>query len=95
MEKRHVCVVTRDGAVMHRVRVRPRLADIAAALARGPACRRVQFEIGRMAPIVYHSLCQLGLPVVWVESRQADQALKSLAMSMRASNATPATARTK
>ena len=32
-----------------------------------------------MAPMLYHGLIQLGLPVVCVESRQAYQALKSLA----------------
>ena len=32
-----------------------------------------------MAPMLYHGLSQLGLPVVCVESRQAYQALKSLA----------------
>jgi transposase len=39
----------------------------------------VVFETGRMAPTLYHGLSQLGLPVVCVESRQAYQALKSLA----------------
>jgi transposase len=32
-----------------------------------------------MAPILFHGLSQLGLPVVCIESRQAYQALKSLA----------------
>jgi hypothetical protein len=32
-----------------------------------------------MAPILFHGLSQLGLPAVCVESRQAYQALKSLA----------------
>ena len=32
-----------------------------------------------MAPILFHGLSQLGLPVVCVESRQAYQTLKSLA----------------
>jgi hypothetical protein len=32
-----------------------------------------------MAPMLYHGLSRLGLPVVCVESRQAYQALKSLA----------------
>jgi hypothetical protein len=35
----------------------------------------------RMAPILFHGLSQLGLPVVCIESRQAYQALKSLATS--------------
>jgi transposase len=54
-------------------------ADIAAELAQAPACRRIVFETGRMAPMLYHGLSQLGLPVVCVESRQAYQALKLLA----------------
>ena len=52
---------------------------IAGELAKAPSCRRIVFETGRMAPILFHGLSQLGLPVVCVESRQAYQALKSLA----------------
>ena len=79
MAETQVCVVTQDGAVMHEVKVRSTPADIGAAIARVPACRRVLFETGRMAPMLYHGVSQLGLPVVCVESRQAYQALKSLA----------------
>jgi hypothetical protein len=35
-----------------------------------------------MAPMLYHGLSQLGLPVVYIESRQAYQTLKSLATHM-------------
>ena len=52
---------------------------IAASLAKAPACRRIVFETGRMAPMLYHGLATFGLPVVCIESRQAYQALKSLA----------------
>ena len=76
MEETHVCVVTRNGSVMHEAKVPSTAASIAAALARVPACRRVLFETGRMAPMLYHGLSRLGLPVVCVESRQAYQALK-------------------
>jgi len=31
-------------------------ADIAAALAQAPACRRIVFETGRMAPMLFHGL---------------------------------------
>ena len=79
MAETHVCVMNRDGAVIHEVKVPSTPADIAVALARVPACRRLLFETGRMAPMLYHGLSQLGLPVVCVESRQAYQALKSLA----------------
>src|ERR1700731_1081831 len=51
----------------------------AAALAKGPAVERVLFETGPMAPMLFHGLTALGLPVVCVESRQAYQALRSLA----------------
>src|ERR1051326_3599468 len=78
MSETHVCVVTPDGTVTHEVRVPSTPASIVAALKQVPACRRVLFETGRMAPMLYHGLSQLGLPVVCVESRQAYQALKSL-----------------
>ena len=79
MAETHVCVVTRNGAVVHQAKVPSTPADIAAELTQVPTCRRVLFETGRMAPMLYHGLSQLGLPVVCVESRQAYQALKSLA----------------
>jgi transposase len=52
---------------------------ISAELSNAPSCRRIVFETGRMAPILFHGLSHLGLPVVCVESRQAYQALKLLA----------------
>lgn len=79
MEETHICVVNRDGAVMHEAKAASTAADIEAALARAPACRRVVFETGRMAPMLYHGLRERGVPVVCIESRQAYQALKSLA----------------
>ena len=90
MSKTHVCVVTQDGAVIHEVRVASTPASIVAALKQVPACRRVLFETGRMAPMLSHSLSQLGLPIVCVESRQAYQALKSLATHKTDRNATRA-----
>ena len=79
MAETHVCIMNRDGVVAHEVKVPSMPADIAAALVQAPACRRIVFETGRMAPMLYHGLSQLGLPVVCIESRQAYQALKSLA----------------
>jgi len=79
MAETHVCVMTRNGAVVHQAKVPSTPADIAAELAQVPTCRRILFETGRMAPMLYHGLTKLGLPVVCVESRQAYQALKSLA----------------
>ena len=70
----------REGVGGSREQVGSRLAQaIADELAKAPSCRRIVFETGRMAPILFHGLSQLGLPVVCVESRQAYQALKSLA----------------
>ena len=41
--------------------------------------KRRDLETGRMATTLFHGLSQLGFPVICVESRQAYQALKSLA----------------
>jgi transposase len=79
MAETHLCVMNRDGVVMHEAKVPSTPADIATALAQAPACRRIVFETGRMAPMLFHGLSQLGLPIVCIESRQAYQALKSLA----------------
>ena len=79
MEETHVCVVDRDGAVIHEVKVPSTPADIKTALAGAPACRQVVFETGRMAPMLHHGLTGCGVPVICIESRQARQALKSFA----------------
>ncbi|MBW4657009.1 MAG: IS110 family transposase [Kaiparowitsia implicata GSE-PSE-MK54-09C] len=78
MEETHICVVDRDGAVVHEVKAVSSAAAIAAALAQALPCTRVVFETGRMAPMLYHGLAELGVPVVCIESRQAYQALKTL-----------------
>ena len=79
MDETHVIVVDRDGKVILETRTPTAPKTIAAALAKGPAVERVLFETGRMAPMLFHGLTALGLPVVCVESRQAYQALRSLA----------------
>src|SRR5277367_3873271 len=78
MEETHVCVVDRDGEVIRETKVPSTPVDIEAALSGALACRRVVFETGRMAPMLYHGLIERGVPVVCIESRQAHQALKSL-----------------
>jgi transposase len=72
-------VMHRDGAVVYEVRVPSTPADIAAALTQAPVCGRIVFETGRMAPVLYDGLRRLRLPIVCIESRQAYQALRSLA----------------
>jgi transposase len=79
MEETHICVLDRDGAVIHEQKTISTSEAIAASLAKAPACRRIVFETGRMAPMLYHGLAALGLPIVCIESRQAYQALKTLA----------------
>ena len=79
MDETHVCVLDREGVVIHESKTASTAQSIADELAKAPSCRRIVFETGRMAPILFHGLSQLGLPVVCVESRQAYQALKSLA----------------
>jgi len=59
MAETHVCVMNRDGAVTHEVKVPSTPADIATALAQATVCERIVFETGRMAPMLYHGLSQL------------------------------------
>jgi hypothetical protein len=79
MDETHVCVLDREGVVVRESKTESTAEAIAGELAKAPTCRRIVFETGRMAPILFHGLNQFGLPVVCVESRQAYQALKSLA----------------
>jgi transposase len=79
MDETHVCVLDREGVVVRESKTASTAQSIGDELAKAPSCRRIVFETGRMAPILFHGLSQLGLPVVCVESRQAYQALKSLA----------------
>src|SRR5205807_4487565 len=74
----HVWAVTEKGGSNHDAKVPSTPADIAAELAQVPPCRRIVFETGRMAPMLYHGLNKLGLPVICIESRQAYMALKLL-----------------
>jgi transposase len=79
LEKTHICVLDREGTVVHETTAPSSPEAISAALAGGPTCARVVFETGRMAPVLYHGLTELGVAVVCIESRQAYQALKTLA----------------
>ena len=75
MNETHVCVLDREGMVVRESKAESTAQAVANELAKAPSCRRIIFETGRMAPILFHGLSQLGLPVVCVESRQAYQAL--------------------
>jgi transposase len=79
MDETHICILDREGMVVRESKTVSTAEAISVELSRAPSCRRIVFETGRMAPILFHGLSQLGLPVVCVESRQAYQALKSLA----------------
>ena len=79
MEETHICVVDRDGGIVLEAKATSSPSAIAAEMTKAPACRRIVFETGRVAPTIYHGLAALELPVVCIESRQAHQALKSLA----------------
>ena len=79
MDETHICVLDREGVVVRERKTASTAEAIAVELAKAPSCRRIVFETARMAPILFHGLSQLGFPVVCVESRQAYQALKSLA----------------
>src|SRR5471030_2168555 len=68
MEETHICVLDREGVVVHEAKAASRPEAIADELARAPSCRRVVFETGRMAPMLFHGLSHLGLPIVCVES---------------------------
>jgi transposase len=73
MDETHVCVVDREGEVVYASKTASTTETIADELRKAPSCRRIVFETGRMAPILFHGLSRLGLPMVCIESRQAYQ----------------------
>lgn len=79
MEDAHICILDREGVHIREGKAPSTPKAIAEFLVAGPICAKVVFETGRMAPMLYHGLAELGIPVVCIESRQAYQALKSLA----------------
>lgn len=60
MEQTHICIVDRDGTVVHELSVSSSPTTIAVGLAEAPACQGVVFETGRMAPMLYHGLVAHG-----------------------------------
>jgi len=79
LEKTHICVLDRNGTIFLEASAASTPEAISAALEGAPACTNVVFETGRMAPMLFHGLAELGVPVICIESRQAYQALKTLA----------------
>jgi transposase len=69
MDERHVCILDREGVVVRESKTRSTAQAIAAELSKAPSYHRIVFETGRMAPILFHGLGELGLPVVCVESQ--------------------------
>ena len=78
-DETHICVLDREGAVVYEASVRRWQTRSRTSCRRRELSSDCIRETGRMVPILFHGLNQLGLPVVCVESRQAYQALKSLA----------------
>src|SRR3546814_13326228 len=71
MEEAHICIVDRDGAVSLEGKAATSPGEIARALAKGAPCARVVFETGRMAPMLYHGLAELGVPTIPTDTRRS------------------------
>jgi transposase len=70
-DETRICVLDREGVEVRESKTESAAQAIANESAKAPSCRRIVFETGRMAPILFQGLNQLGLLVVCVESRQA------------------------
>src|SRR5277367_2313919 len=66
MDETHICVLDREGVVVYECKSASAADANADELSRAPSCRRIVFETGRMAPILFHGLSQLGLPVICI-----------------------------
>ncbi len=67
MEETHICILDREGVLIREGKASSTPKMIAAFLADGPICALVVFETGRMAPMLFHGLTGLGVPVVCIE----------------------------
>jgi transposase len=56
MDETHVCVLDREGMVVRESKAESTAQAVANELAKAPSCRRIVFETGRMAPILFHGL---------------------------------------
>ena len=77
MDETHICVLDLEGEVVYESKTASTAQAIADELAKAPSCRRIVFETGRMAPILFHGLSELGFPSS-ASRAAAYQALKSL-----------------
>ena len=67
MDETHVCVLDREGMVVRESKAELTAQAVANELAKAPSCRRIVFETGRMAPILFPTGCtSLVCPVVCV-----------------------------
>lgn len=78
MNETHLCVLDADGAVVLEGKTTSTPEAITNALRERPNLERVVFETGRMAPMLYHGLCERGVPAVCIESRQAHHTLRAI-----------------
>jgi transposase len=78
MDKTHLCIMDRDGAVLLETSCASDVDAIAAELAAVAGCRRIVLETGRLTTHLHHGLAGRGLPVVCIESRHAHQTMKSM-----------------
>ena len=76
MDETHVCVLDREGMVVRESKTESTAQAVDNELAKAPSCRRIVFETGRMTPILFHGLSQLGLSR-WSVSR-ADKPTRRL-----------------
>ena len=58
MDETHICVLDREGMVVRESKAESTAQAVANELAKAPSCRRIVFETGRMAPILFHGLSQ-------------------------------------
>ena len=56
MEETHICVLDREGVVVHESKTASTAEAIAGELSKAPSCRGIVFKTGRMAPILFHGL---------------------------------------
>jgi hypothetical protein len=75
MEETHICVLDREGVVIHEAKAASRPEAIADELATAPSCRRIVFETGRMAPMLFHAEGEV-LDVLVQSKRNRHAALK-------------------